>query len=114
MRAGQGAGGGRGGGKGGRTLDGGNTEVYIRQGNHHAFALSLTHALQVGSAALLGAEEAAMTQSDVERALPGADRPLLDSLFIRAYGERFAAGAPDATTDGDAALALVRRLLALL
>lgn len=85
-----------------------------RQGDSRAFALSVARALQVGSAALLGAEEAAMTQSDIERALPGADRALLDSLFIRAYGERFAAGAPDATTDHDAALALVRRLLALL
>ena len=84
-------------------------------GNHRAFALSVAHALQVGSAALLGAEEAAMTQSDIERALPGADRTLLDGLFLRAYGERFAAGAPDATAAGDtAALELVRRLLALL
>jgi hypothetical protein len=71
--------------------------------------------LQVGSAALLGAEEAAMTQSDIERALPGADRTLLDGLFLRAYGERFAAGAPAATAADDAAaLELVRRLLALL
>jgi len=85
-----------------------------RQGDSRAFALSVARALQVGSAALLGAEEAAMTQSDVERALPGADRPLLDSLFIRAYGERFAAGAPDAPADDEAARALIRRLLALL
>ncbi len=85
-----------------------------RQGDSRAFALSVARALQVGSAALLGAEEAAMTQSDVARALPGADRPLLDGLFILAYGERFAADAPDATTDDVAALALVRRLLALL
>lgn len=84
-------------------------------GNHRAFALSVAHALQVGSAALLGAEEAAMTQSDIERALPGADRTLLDGLFLRAYGERFAAGAPDASAADDAAaLELVRRLLALL
>jgi hypothetical protein len=56
-----------------------------------------------------------MTQSDIERALPDADRTLLDSLFLRAYGERFAAGSPDATAAGDtAALELVRRLLALL
>ena len=54
-----------------------------------------------------------MVQSDVERALPGADRAILDSLFLQAYGERFAAAAPD-TTDHDAALALVRRLLGLL
>ncbi len=85
-----------------------------RQGDSRAFALSVARGLQVGSAALLGAEEEAMTQSDIQRALPGADRSLLDGLFIRAYGERFAAGAPDATTDDDAALALVRRLLALL
>jgi len=86
-----------------------------RQGDSRAFALAVTHALQVGSAALLGAEEEAMTQSDIERALPGAARPLLDSLFLRAFGERFAAGAPEATeADAAAALALVRRLLALL
>ncbi|MCX6887927.1 MAG: BatD family protein [Verrucomicrobia bacterium] len=83
--------------------------------NQRAFALSVAHALQVGSAALLGAEEAAMTQSDIERALPGANRTLLDGLFLRAYGERFAAGAPDASAADDAAaLELVRRLLALL
>ena len=85
------------------------------ESNQRAFALSVTHSLQVGSAALLGAEEAAMTQSDIERALPGADRTLLDGLFLRAYGERFAAGAPDASAADDAAaLELVRRLLALL
>ena len=85
------------------------------ESNQRAFALSVTHSLQVGSAALLGAEEAAMTQSDIERALPGADRTLLDGLFLRAYGERFAAGAPAATAADDAAaLELVRRLLALL
>ena len=85
------------------------------ESNQRAFALSVTHSLQVGSAALLGAEEAAMTQSDIERALPGADRTLLDGLFLRAYGERFAAGAPAASAADDAAaLELVRRLLALL
>jgi len=83
------------------------------KGDHRAFALSVAHALQVGSAALLGAEEKAMVQSDVQRALPGADRALLDSLFLQAFGERFAARAPEAT-DADAALALIRRLLALL
>jgi hypothetical protein len=56
-----------------------------------------------------------MTQSDIERALPGANRTLLDGLFLRAYGERFAAGAPAASAADDAAaLELVRRLLALL
>ena len=86
-----------------------------RHGDRRAFAQSAVRALQVGSAALLGAEEEAMTQSDVERALPGADRTLLDGLFLHAFGARFAAGAPDATdADEAAALALVRRLLALL
>jgi hypothetical protein len=85
------------------------------ESNQRAFALSVTYSLQVGSAALLGAEEAAMTQSDIERALPGANRTLLDGLFLRAYGERFAAGAPAASAADDAAaLELVRRLLALL
>ena len=64
---------------------------------------------------MLGAEEAAMTQSDIERALPGADRTLLDGLFIRAQGERFAGAAPVGDSgDDDASLALVCRLLALL
>lgn len=86
-----------------------------RRGDARAFAQAVTRGLQAGTAALLGAEEAAMTQSDVERALPGADRARLDGLFLRAFGERFAAGAPDATAaDDDAALALLRRLLALL
>jgi hypothetical protein len=40
---------------------------------------------------------------------------LLDGLFLRAFGERFAADAPEATEAAElAALALVRRLLALL
>ena len=86
-----------------------------RRGDRHAFANAITRALQVGSAAVLGAEEAAMTQSDIERALPGADRALLDGLFIRAHGERFAGAAPVGDSgDDDASLALVCRLLALL
>lgn len=86
-----------------------------RQGDQRAFALAVARGLQVGSAALLGAEEEAMTQSDIERALPGVDRALLDGLFLRAYGERFAAGAPtEADADATAALELLRRLLALL
>ena len=88
-----------------------------RQGDRRAFALAVARGLQVGSAALLGAEEEAMTQSDIERALPGVDRALLDGLFLRAYGERFAAGAPteaEADADATAALELLRRLLALL
>jgi hypothetical protein len=86
-----------------------------RQGDRRAFAIAITRALQVGSAALLGAEEAAMTQSDIERALPGADRTLLDGLFIRAHGERFAGPTPVGDSgDDDASLALACRLLPLL
>jgi hypothetical protein len=80
-----------------------------------AFARAVVRALQAGSAALLDAEDEAMTQSDVERVLPGADRALLDALFVDAYGERFAAGAPThATGDETAAHELLRRLLSLL
>jgi hypothetical protein len=87
-----------------------------RGSDRRAFALAVARGLRVGSAALLGAEEEAMTQSDVERALPGADRALLDGLFLRAYGERFAAEVGATPTDADetAALALLGRLLALL
>ncbi len=80
-----------------------------------ACARSVVRALQAGSAALLDAEDEAMTQSDVERVLPGADRALLDRLFAAAYGERFAAGAPaQAAGDATAAHELLRRLLSLL
>lgn len=84
-------------------------------GDRRASARTVVHALQVGAAALLGAEEDAMTQSDIERALPGVSRALLDDLFVRATGERFAGRSP-ATAAGDdaAALALLRRLLPLL
>ena len=87
-------------------------ETARRQGDQRAFALAIVRALQVGSAARLGAEEAAMIRSDIERALPGADRALLDGLFLRANGERSGADATDA--EAAAALGLVRRLLALL
>lgn len=87
-------------------------ETARRQGDQRAFALAIVRALQVGSAARLGAEEAAMIRSDIERALPGADRALLDGLFLRANGERSGADATDA--GAAAALGLVRRLLALL
>jgi hypothetical protein len=87
-------------------------ETARQQGDQRAFALAIVRALQVGSAARLGAEEAAMIRSDIERALPGADRALLDGLFLRANGERSGADATDA--GAAAALGLVRRLLALL
>ena len=89
--------------------------AFSNRGDRHAFALTVVRALQVGSAALLGAEEAAMTRSDIERALPGVDQALLDDLFTQAYGERFAAGARTADAGDDAAaLELLRRLLSLL
>jgi hypothetical protein len=80
-----------------------------------ASARRIVHALQVGSAALLGAEDEAMTQSDVERALPGASRPLLDDLFVRATSDRFAVSAESGVlSDETAARALLRQLLPLL
>jgi hypothetical protein len=86
-----------------------------RRGDRSAFALAAVRALQVGAAALLDAEEAAMTQGDLERVLPGAPRALLDALFGQAYGERFAEGAGAAGSLGeDETLELLRRLLTLL
>jgi len=86
-----------------------------RRGDRPAFAKSAVHALQVGAAAILDAQEEAMTQGDLERALPGVPRPLLDKLFERAYGERFAEG-PGAAgpPDEDETLELLRRLQSLL
>ena len=78
------------------------------------FAVAVVRGLQVGAAARLDAEAQAMTQSDVERVLPGADRARLDALFLRAQADRFApAGASDAEAIGDTDLALLRRLLTL-
>ena len=86
-----------------------------RRGDRAAFALAAVHALQVGVAALLDTEEAAMTQGDLERVLPGVSRPLLDGLFGQAYGERFAAEAgATGSPNEDETLALLRRLLSLL
>lgn len=80
-----------------------------------AFAFAAVRGLQAGTAALLGAEDEAMTQSDVERTLPDVDRALLDTLFAAAHSERFSL-APAAGDIGRAqeARALLRRLLALL
>jgi hypothetical protein len=86
-----------------------------RRGDRSAFALAAVRALQAGAAALLDAEEAAMTQGDLERVLPGAPRALLDALFGQAYGGRFAEGAAGGESLGeDETLELLRRLLALL
>jgi|GEM_PF-422750 len=83
------------------------------RGDARGFAVAVVRGLQAGVAARLVAEEQAMTQSDVERVLPGADRARLDDLFLRAHADRFAPAAPAAGA-GDAAadLALLRRLLA--
>ena len=86
-----------------------------RRGDRSAFALAAVRALQAGAAALLDAEEAAMTQGDLERVLPGAPRALLDALFGQAYGGRFAEGAGVGGSLGeDETLELLRRLLSLL
>lgn len=86
-----------------------------RLDDERAAAAAIVHALQVGGAALLEAEAEAMTQSDLERVLPGASRPLLDALFQRAQGERFAAGnSTSVPADEAAGRALLHRLLALL
>jgi hypothetical protein len=71
--------------------------------------------LQAGAAAHLAAEDTAMTQSDIERAFPGTDRPLLDALFTQAFKERFAASVDEVEFErADEALSLLRRTLALL
>ncbi len=80
----------------------------------HGFAVAIVRGLQAGVAARLAAEELAMTQSDVERVLPGADRARLDRLFLRAHADRFApAGTRDAHDGADEDLALLRQLLSL-
>ena len=79
------------------------------------FAQSVVRGLQAGAAAHLAAEDTAMTQSDIERAFPGTDRPLLDALFAQAFGERFAASVDEVEFErADEALSLLRRTLALL
>lgn len=89
-------------------------EACRRRGDACGFADAVVRGLQAGAAGRLDAEEQAMTQSDVERVLPGVDRARLDALFLRAHAGRFAptAVAGDAVAD-EADLALLRRLLAL-
>lgn len=88
-------------------------EACRRRGDARGFAVAVVRGLQAGVAARLDAEDQAMTQSDVERVLPGADRARLDGLFLRAHAGRFAPAAPLADAgDADADLALLRRLLA--
>jgi ribosomal protein S18 acetylase RimI-like enzyme len=88
-------------------------EACRRRSDTRGFAVAVVRGLQAGVAAQLGAEAQAMTQSDVERVLPGADRARLDGLFLRAHADRFAPTAPLADAgDDEADLALLRRLLA--
>ena len=88
-------------------------EACRRRSDTLGFAVAVVRGLQAGVAAQLDAEAQAMTQSDVERVLPGADRALLDGLFLRAHADRFAPTAPLADAgDDEADLALLRRLLA--
>ena len=88
-------------------------EACRRRGDTRGFAGAIVRGLQAGVAARLDAEDQAMTQSDVERVLPGADRARLDGLFLRAHADRFAPAAPLADAgDAEADLALLRRLLA--
>jgi hypothetical protein len=88
-------------------------EACRRRGDARGFAVAVVRGLQAGVAARLDAEDQAMTQSDVERVLPDADRARLDGLFLRAHADRFAPAPPLAAAgDADADLALLRRLLA--
>jgi hypothetical protein len=64
------------------------------------FAVAIVRGLQAGVAARLAAEEQAMTRSDVERVLPGADRARLDALFVLAQADRFAR--PGTSPDAEA------------
>ncbi|MBM3868056.1 MAG: protein BatD [Verrucomicrobia bacterium] len=88
-------------------------EACRRRGDARGLAAAVVRGLQTGVAARLDAEDQAMTQSDVERVLPGADRARLDGLFQRAHADRFASAPPPADAgEADAGLALLRRLLA--
>jgi hypothetical protein len=85
-----------------------------RRGDARGFAVAVVRGLQAGVAARLDAEAQAMTQSDVERVLPGADRTRLDALFTLAQADRFARpGAPADAETAETDLALLRRLLLL-
>jgi len=89
-------------------------EACRARGDARGCAVAVVRGLQAGVAARLDAEEQAMTQSDVERVLPDADRGRLDALFLRAQADRFAPpGTPEAGALGDADVALLRRLLTL-
>jgi hypothetical protein len=89
-------------------------EACRRRGDVRGFAVAVVRGLQSGVATRLDAEDQAMTQSDVERVLPGADRARLDALFTLAQADRFGRpGSPADAAAADADLALLRRLLML-
>ena len=89
-------------------------EACRRRNDARGFAVAVVRGLQAGVAAKLAAEEQAMTQSDVERVLPGADRARLDALYVLAQSDRFARpGTPPDAETADADVALLRQLLSL-
>jgi hypothetical protein len=82
-----------------------------RRGDAHAAAIAAVGGLQAGCAALLGAEPEAMTQSDVQRVFPGANREDLDILFAHAHAGRFGAqSGNESATAREVALSLLRQL----
>ncbi len=86
-----------------------------RRRDAHAAAAAAVGGLQAGCAALLGAESEAMTQSDVQRIFPDANRDDLDVLFGHAHAGRFGAqSGHESTTAQEVALSLLRQLRQML
>jgi hypothetical protein len=81
------------------------------EGDHASVVVA---ALRVGCAARLGAEPEAMTQTDILRILPEAERALLDRLFNVAAAGKFGPAAGLLPGDHAASLTLLRRLGELL
>jgi len=64
----------------------------------------MAQGLRAGAAPLLQAEPLALTQSDILRALPTANAPLVAAVFLAAAGEKYGAKDTRQTLSEDAQL----------
>jgi len=84
------------------------------RGDQKAFARISVRGLQTGCAALLDAESAAMTQTDILRVLPEAKRETLDALFNADGSEKFGVNSSTPIANEEEALLLLAILRDLL
>jgi hypothetical protein len=76
----------------------------LRRQDYAGYAHAMAQGLRAGAAPLLQAEPLALTQSDILRALPTANAPLVAAVFLAAAGEKYGAKDTRQTLSEDAQL----------